>query len=106
MAKHMTGAEMVVEALKDQGVEMVFGYPAARCCRSTTPSSIRTSFATSSFATSRERATPLKAMRARPARSAFSVTSGPGATNAITALTDALCNSIPLVCITSQVRPI
>ncbi len=27
MAKHMTGAEMVVEALKDQGVEMVFGYP-------------------------------------------------------------------------------
>src|SRR6185437_5908023 len=27
MAKQMTGAEMVVEALKDQGVEMVFGYP-------------------------------------------------------------------------------
>ena len=27
MAKHMTGAEMVVEALKDQGVEIVFGYP-------------------------------------------------------------------------------
>ena len=27
MAKHMTGAEMVVEALKDQGVEFVFGYP-------------------------------------------------------------------------------
>ena len=27
MAKDMTGAEMVVEALKDQGVEMVFGYP-------------------------------------------------------------------------------
>ena len=30
MAKHMTGAEMVVEALKDQGVEMVFGYPGRR----------------------------------------------------------------------------
>ena len=27
MGKLMTGAEMVVEALKDQGVEMVFGYP-------------------------------------------------------------------------------
>ena len=27
MSKHMTGAEMVVEALKDQGVEVVFGYP-------------------------------------------------------------------------------
>ena len=27
MAKHMTGAEMIVEAMKDQGVEYVFGYP-------------------------------------------------------------------------------
>src|ERR1700710_590723 len=27
MAKQMTGAEMIVEALKDQGVEHVFGYP-------------------------------------------------------------------------------
>ena len=27
MARHMTGAEIVVEALKDQGVELVFGYP-------------------------------------------------------------------------------
>ena len=31
------------------------------------------------------------------------VTSGPGATNAVTGLTDALCNSIPIVCITGQV---
>ena len=45
-----------------------------------------------------------KAMRARPARSASrSVTSGPGATNAVTGLTDALMDSIPLVCITGQV---
>ncbi len=27
MSKHMTGAEMIVEAMKDQGVEYVFGYP-------------------------------------------------------------------------------
>ena len=27
MSKHMTGAEMVVEALKDQGVDTIFGYP-------------------------------------------------------------------------------
>ncbi|MGA8394462.1 MAG: acetolactate synthase 3 large subunit, partial [Pseudolabrys sp.] len=31
------------------------------------------------------------------------VTSGPGATNAVTGLTDALCDSIPIVCITGQV---
>ena len=47
---------------------------------------------------------PPKAMRARPARSAcVLVTSGPGATNAVTGLTDALMDSIPLVCITGQV---
>src|SRR6476659_342414 len=63
MAKQMTGAEMIVEALKDQGVEFVFRYPGG----------------------------------------ALLVTSGPGATNAITGLTDALMDSIPLVCITGQV---
>ena len=45
-----------------------------------------------------------RAMPARPARSAcVLVTSGPGATNAVTGLTDALMDSIPLVCITGQV---
>jgi acetolactate synthase I/II/III large subunit len=43
-------------------------------------------------------------MRARPARSgAVLVTSGPGATNAVTGLTDALMDSIPIVVITGQV---
>ena len=47
---------------------------------------------------------PRRAMPARPARSAcVLVTSGPGATNAVTALTDALMDSIPLVCLTGQV---
>jgi acetolactate synthase-1/2/3 large subunit len=45
-----------------------------------------------------------KAMRARPARSGVVlVTSGPGATNAVTGCTDALMDSIPIVCITGQV---
>jgi acetolactate synthase-1/2/3 large subunit len=45
-----------------------------------------------------------RAMPAPPARSAcVLVTSGPGATNAVTGLTDALMDSIPLVCITGQV---
>ena len=47
---------------------------------------------------------PPKAMPARPARSAAcSSPPGPGATNAVTGLTDALMDSIPIVCITGQV---
>ena len=47
---------------------------------------------------------PPRAMPARPARSAcVLVTSGPGATNAVTGLTDALMDSIPIVCLTGQV---
>ena len=105
MARQMTGAEMVVEALKDQGVDCISSaIPAARCCRFTTRSSSRTRFATSSSATSRAPRTRRRVTRARPARSAcVLVTSGPGATNAITGLTDALMDSIPLVCITGQV---
>ncbi len=41
MARQMTGAEIVLKALADQGVEYIFGYPAAPCCRSTTRSSSR-----------------------------------------------------------------
>ena len=53
---------------------------------------------------SRVRVTPPKAMRARPAKpGVVLVTSGPGATNMVTPLTDALMDSIPLVCITGQV---
>jgi len=55
------------------------------------------------FAMSKARCTPLKAMRDPRER----VTSGPGATNAVTGLTDALLDSIPIVCITGQVaRPL
>ena len=69
-----------------------------------TSCSSRTASSTSSCATSRARSTRPKAMRARPARSAcVLVTSGPGATNAVTGLTDALMDSIPIVCITGQV---
>ncbi len=78
--------------------------PAARYCRSTMRCSSRTPSATSWCATSRRRCMRPKAMRAPPARSAcVLVTSGPGATNAVTGLTDALMDSIPLVCLTGQV---
>ena len=70
--------------------------PAARCCRSTTRCSTRKGCATSWCATSRAPRTRPRAMRARPAgRACLLVTSGPGATNAVTGLTDALMDSIP-----------
>ena len=78
--------------------------PAARCCRSMTNCSSRTMCSTFSCATSRARGMRPRAMRARPARpGVMLVTSGPGATNAVTPLQDALMDSIPLVCITGQV---
>ncbi|MGO9741575.1 MAG: acetolactate synthase 3 large subunit [Roseiarcus sp.] len=104
MAKHMTGAEMVVEALKDQGVEFVFGYPGGAVLpiydalfgqNKVRHILVRqeggAAHAAEGFARSTGKVGCLL------------VTSGPGATNAITGLTDALMDSIPLVCITGQV---
>ena len=104
MAKHMTGAEMVVEALKDQGVEIVFGYPGGavlpiydaifhqnKLRHILVRHEQGAAHAAEGYARSTGRVGVLL------------VTSGPGATNAITGLTDALMDSIPLVCITGQV---
>ncbi len=66
MTRIMTGAEMVVEALKDHGVDTLFGYPGARSCRSTTCFTIRRSFAMSWSAMSRALATRPKAMPVPP----------------------------------------
>ena len=71
MSREMTGAEMVIQALADQGVEHIFGYPGGAVLpiydalfqQDEGP-------ATSWCATSRARCMPPKAMRARPARSA------------------------------------
>src|SRR5271163_4077444 len=104
MAKHMTGAEMVVEALKDQGVEMVFGYPGGAVLpiydaifhqNKLRHILVRHEQGAAHAAEGYARSTGKVGV--------LLVTSGPGATNAITGLTDALCDSIPLVCITGQV---
>src|SRR5436190_2200415 len=79
MMKEMSGAQMVIEALVDQGVQHVFGYPGGAV------------HAAEGYARSTGKV------------GCVLVTSGPGATNAVTGLTDALCDSIPLVCITGQV---
>src|SRR4030088_1103306 len=104
MAKELTGAEMVIEALADQGVEDIFGYPGGAVLP----------IYDALFHQDKVRHILVRheqgAVHAAEgyARSTgkvgvLLVTSGPGATNAITGLTDALCDSIPLVCITGQV---
>jgi acetolactate synthase-1/2/3 large subunit len=104
MSKEMSGAEMIVEALKDQGVEHVFGYPGG---------SVLPIF-DAIFGQNRVRHILVRHEQGAAhaaegyARSTgkvgvLLVTSGPGATNAVTGLTDALLDSIPLVCITGQV---
>jgi acetolactate synthase-1/2/3 large subunit len=100
----MTGAEMIVKALVDQGVEAVFGYPGGAVLP----------IYDEIFKQNRLRHYLVRqeggAVHAAEgyARSTGKVgvvlvTSGPGATNAVTGLTDALMDSIPVVCLTGQV---
>jgi acetolactate synthase I/II/III large subunit len=104
MTKEMTGAEMVIEALADQGVQHIFGYPGGAVLP----------IYDALFQQEKVRHILVRheqgAVHAAEgyARStgkvgAVLVTSGPGATNAVTGLTDALCDSIPIVVITGQV---
>ncbi len=97
MAKQMTGAEMVVEALKDQGVEYLFGYPGGAVLpiydalfgqNKVRHVLVRQEGGAAHAAEGYARSTGKVGV--------LLVTSGPGATNAITGLTDALMDSIPL----------
>ena len=97
--ERMLGARIVLKALVDQGVEVIFGYPGGAVCRSTTSCSSRTSCATSWCATSRRRCMRPKAMRARPARSGVRAGDlGAGRHQRGDRPADALMDSIPLVC--------
>ncbi len=98
------GAEMIIRALVDQGVEVVFGYPGGAVLP----------IYDAIFGQNKLRHILVRheqgAVHAAEgyARSTGKVgvvlvTSGPGATNAVTGLTDALMDSIPIVCITGQV---
>ncbi len=102
--REMSGAEMVVQALKDNGVENIFGYPGGAVLpiydEIFQQDDVRhilvrheqgAGHAAEGYARSTGKA------------GVMLVTSGPGATNAVTALQDALMDSIPLVCITGQV---
>ncbi len=104
MAREMTGAEMVVEALKDQGVDVIFGYPGGAVLpiydvlfdhqHAIRHVLVRHEQGAAHAAEGYARSS------GRPG--VMLVTSGPGATNSVTGLTDALMDSIPVVCITGQ----
>ncbi|MFM1815416.1 MAG: acetolactate synthase large subunit [Pseudomonadota bacterium] len=104
MAQTMTGAEMVVKALTEQGVEHIFGYPGGAVLP--IYDEIFQQEKLRHFLVRQEGGAVHAAegyARSTGKVGVVLVTSGPGATNAVTGLTDALMDSIPIVCITGQV---
>jgi acetolactate synthase-1/2/3 large subunit len=104
MAQQMTGAEMVIEALKDQGVTDIFGYPGGAVLPMY-DAIFQQDVVRHILVRHEQGATHMAEGYARSTGKVgvVLVTSGPGATNAVTGLTDALMDSIPMVCITGQV---
>ena len=104
MTRQMTGAKMVVQALKDQGVDVVFGYPGGAVLpiydEVFQQNDIR------HILVRHEQGAVHAAegyARSTGKPGVVLVTSGPGATNAVTGITDALMDSIPIVVLSGQV---
>ena len=104
MPRQMTGAQIVVQALKDQGVDTVFGYPGGAVLpiydeifqqNDIRHILVRHEQGATHAAEGYARSTGKPGV--------VLVTSGPGATNAVTGLTDALMDSIPMIVLTGQV---
>ena len=103
-AEMMTGAEIVLRALQDQGVEHIFGYPGGAVLP--IYDEIFQQEKIEHILVRHEQGATHAAegyARSTGKCGVVLVTSGPGATNAVTGLTDALMDSIPMVCITGQV---
>ena len=100
----ISGAEIILKALADQGVEVVFGYPGGAVLpiydAIFNQNQIRHILV-------RQEGGAVHAAegyaRSTGKVGVVLVTSGPGATNAVTGLTDALMDSIPIICLTGQV---
>ncbi|MEM9582069.1 MAG: acetolactate synthase 3 large subunit [Pseudomonadota bacterium] len=104
MTRQMTGAEMIVQALIDQGVDTIFGYPGGAALpiydelfqqEKIKHILVRHEQGASHMAEAYARSTGKPGV--------VLVTSGPGATNTVTGLTDALLDSIPMIVLTAQV---
>ncbi len=100
----MAGAQVLLKALEDEGVEVVFGYPGGAVLpiydalfknNNIRHILVRHEQAAVHAAEGYARSTGKTGV--------VLVTSGPGATNAVTGLTDALMDSVPVVCLTGQV---
>src|SRR5882672_9460144 len=99
----LSGSEIILKALEDQGVDVIFGYPGGAVLpiydalfmqKKVRHILVRQEGGAAHAAEGYARSTGKVGV--------LLVTSGPGATNAVTGLTDALMDSIPLVCITGQ----
>src|SRR6266536_5603199 len=104
MNKEMTGAEMVIEALADQGIEHLFGYLGGAVLP--IYDALFQQQKVQHILVRHEQGAVHAAegyARSTGKVGCVLVTSGPGATNAVTGLTDALMDSTPLVCLTGQV---
>lgn len=104
MSNEFSGAQIVVKALLDQGVDTVFGYPGGAVLpiydeifqqKKIRHILVRHEQGATHAAEGYARSTGKPGV--------VLVTSGPGATNAVTGMTDALMDSVPLVVITGQV---
>ena len=100
----MTGAAVIIRALSDQGVDVVFGYPGGAVLpiydeifkqNELRHVLVRHEQGAVHAAEGYARSTGKVGV--------VLVTSGPGATNAVTGLTDALMDSVPIICLTGQV---
>jgi acetolactate synthase I/II/III large subunit len=103
-AEPLSGAEIVIRALVDQGVEVVFGYPGGAVLP--IYDALFKQNALRHILVRHEQGAVHAAegyARSTGRVGVVLVTSGPGATNAVTGLTDALMDSIPVVCLTGQV---
>ena len=102
--RELTGAEIIIQSMLDNGTEVVFGYPGGAVLpvydalfkqNKLRHILVRHEQGAGHAAEGYARATGKCGV--------MMVTSGPGATNTVTALADALMDSIPLVCVTGQV---
>ena len=101
---NMSGAEAVIKALVDNGVEVIFGYPGGAVLP--LYDALFKNKKIKHILVRHEQAAVHAAegyARSTGKVGCVLVTSGPGATNAITGLTDALMDSIPIICLSGQV---
>ncbi len=104
MSKLYSGAEIVFKCLEDQDVEYIFGYPGGAVLP--IYDELKNHESIKHILVRHEQGAGHAAegyARSSGKPGVVLVTSGPGATNAVTALTDAYMDSIPLVCISGQV---